>query len=760
MRLIQPLLAGASLINALDSINYQKVGQCGIPAKGFNDDGDTQLWSDVNRKKRSPQSGLFGGNPTNESTNNNNNNNSTNPLRIVGGTTAKASAWPWQIHLAVCGKWYGSLECNICGGSLIHPRFVVSAAHCVPDEAAGSIILGASNVAKGGTQRVPVDKWIKHPRWGESGGAMFDHDISILRLGQAAQMSSQVSPICLPSDDSCFATGTQCVVTGWGLLSETGGFPEQLQQVSVRLMKLEECRRYSGYGALTKNMVCAGYEKGQQDACAGDSGGPLVCRHPSGAWVLHGVVSWGYGCARANSPGIYARVSELKDFVLETVDREIRENLSNQYPVPSGNALAITSDPSLAMDQVSGDSSQGYDVIDNASDYDKVDQTDKCLKINDDDLFNSGWYDRYKANRENEDLAPAWGTETEEEVLEDTCQLTEEPEINDHMEITEDWLASTGFSTGTIKTEKDGHSPYNRNQECEWRLKATGDSFVRVTVGSRSFINCRGPDALRITPMDSGARTYKMCNVRRSVNINSNHGIRVTFTSDHQTDDKRKTGFRISYRFVSRTHMCDSNNIVMLGDFDQIERTAKGRSGDKAQKQAEEVVQQIRKKQNGYRTVAGRVVFDMKTENFPGFYSTGSQCRWAVKIPDGYKMCYNIRIFRTERSRRCDRNNDVLVSFNSPDCQTSSLETATVNFAMCGYLRRSFFKELFAKEYDLTPEQCEIAQEEYGLDPADGCVSNDQCWVFVSDNDRSRNRGFWLETWSVPSGANCRSYRP
>merc|ERR1712004_464942 len=116
--------------------------------------------------------------------------------------------------------------------------------------------------------------------------------------------------------------------------------------------------------------------------------------------------------------------------------------------------------------------------------------------------------------------------------------------------------------------------------------------------------------------------------------------------------------------------------------------------GGRNQEQQQKVVKSIKEKKDGYRSVAGRIVFDMKTENFPGFYSTGSQCRWQVKIPDGYKMCYNIRIFRTERSRRCDRNNDVLVSFNSPDCQTSSLEQATVNFAMCGYLRRSFFKEL------------------------------------------------------------------
>ena len=146
----------------------------------------------------------------------------------------------------------------------------------------------------------------------------------------------------------------------------------------------------------------------------------------------------------------------------------------------------------------------------------------------------------------------------------------------------------------------------------------------------------------------------------------------------------------------------------------------------------------------------------MKTENFPSFYSSGSQCRWQIKIPDGYKMCYNIRIFRTERSRRCDRNNDVLVSFNSPGCKTSSFERATVNLAMCGYLRRSFYKELLAEPYDLTREQC---AEKMGIDSynRNECMSNNQCWVFVADNDTANNIGFWLETWAVPSNVSCRS---
>jgi len=752
MKLISTLLATASVANAIDTINYQKLGQCGIPAKGFNDNGDTDIWNDVlDRKKRQVFS-------SNSQQDDNQNNNSTSAgLRIVGGTTAKANSWPWQIHLAVCGKWYGVLECNICGGSLIHPQFVVSAAHCVPDGPAGTIILGADNVSEGGTQRVAVEKFIKHPKWGEYGGKMFDHDISVLKLKTAARMSAQVSPICLPSDDSCFATGTQCVVTGWGLLSETGGFPEQLQQVSVRLMKLAECKKFTGYKDLTDNMVCAGYINGQQDACAGDSGGPLVCRHPSGAWVLHGVVSWGYGCARASSPGIYARVSRLKDFVYGTIKTEID---CSKYGCGDGE-YPVTSDSALDNSNLS--EGNGFEFTDDEGNFDKTSGVDRCLKINNENLFNSGWYDQYKENRENEDMTPQWENGAEEEQVVETCQITEIPELDNPLEISYDSLR--GASKGTLKSDKrseysDGSS-YEQNQKCEWRLKPRqdADEFVRVTIKRRTSINCGGADALRITPMDNGARTYKMCNVRRDVNINSNHGVRIQFQSDDRRD-YRKNGFVIDYKFVDRTHMCDSSSIVHLGNFDDFEAEVEEeiRAGKSTAAEKQQAVESIKRKQNGYKNVGGRIVFDLKSENFPGYYSTGSQCRWAIKVPEDWKICYNIRIFRTERSNRCDKNNDVLVSFNAPDCETTTLESATVNFAMCGYQRRAFFRELKANEYTASDFKSAAACDD--TEDGVGCISNDQCWVFVSDNDRRRNRGFWMETWAVPASSSCRSYRP
>ena len=101
--------------------------------------------------------------------------------------------------------------------------------------------------------------------------------------------------------------GTPCVVTGWGLVSEYGGFPDELQEVAVKLIDRERCRQYSGYEKLTDRMQCAGYESGKKDACSGDSGGPLVCKaggkNSNGPWVLYGIVSWGYGCARPGNPG-------------------------------------------------------------------------------------------------------------------------------------------------------------------------------------------------------------------------------------------------------------------------------------------------------------------------------------------------------------------------------------------------------------------------------------------------------------------------
>ncbi|HEX6288376.1 MAG TPA: serine protease [Herpetosiphonaceae bacterium] len=231
---------------------------------------------------------------------------------IVGGTEAVPGAWPWTAELRLNGGHW-------CGGSLIAPRWIVTAAHCVYGKSAiqFTVVLGEHdlNAEEGTEQRFSVSQIKIHPNYNDSTKSS---DIALLNLSSDAVYTSRVQPVTLlqsPFDNPRFAPGVVATVVGWGRTSEGGASASRLLQVSVPIVSNSTCNQSQSYnGRVDSTMLCAGYSAGGKDSCQGDSGGPLVVPYGS-TWGLAGIVSWGDGCARAYKYGVYTRFGIFTDWV-------------------------------------------------------------------------------------------------------------------------------------------------------------------------------------------------------------------------------------------------------------------------------------------------------------------------------------------------------------------------------------------------------------------------------------------------------------
>ncbi|NP_999239.1 plasma kallikrein [Sus scrofa] len=234
--------------------------------------------------------------------------------RIVGGTDSFLGEWPWQVSLQAKLR----AQNHLCGGSIIGHQWVLTAAHCFDGLSLPDIwriyggILNISEITKE-TPFSQVKEIIIHQNYKilESG-----HDIALLKLETPLNYTDFQKPICLPSRDDTNVVYTNCWVTGWGFTEEKGEIQNILQKVNIPLVSNEECQKSYRDHKISKQMICAGYKEGGKDACKGESGGPLVCKY-NGIWHLVGTTSWGEGCARREQPGVYTKVIEYMDWILE-----------------------------------------------------------------------------------------------------------------------------------------------------------------------------------------------------------------------------------------------------------------------------------------------------------------------------------------------------------------------------------------------------------------------------------------------------------
>lgn len=244
------------------------------------------------------------------------------PLAIINGADVPVGEQLWVVGILQASV-KDDYTAQFCGGTLVAPQWVLTAAHCTLNEKDQAfqptdldVLVGQRMLHSTEGTRLAVDQIVRHPAFDAT---TYRSDIALLHLATAT--STPFVILANATTNSTLPQAQQAMVAGWGV-TEDGVGADVLQRAQVPLVDTGICRKfYADYGiTIQENTLCAGYEQGGIDACTGDSGGPLlVWNNQQRSWVQLGIISWGSGCAEAGVYGVYTEVAGFSTWIAATI---------------------------------------------------------------------------------------------------------------------------------------------------------------------------------------------------------------------------------------------------------------------------------------------------------------------------------------------------------------------------------------------------------------------------------------------------------